>query len=566
MAENRKFNDNDLKKLFDTFNNTITNGFISERALKKLSASPNWDQNLAYKIKIMKQMNSYIQTMLNIKLAKLGERFSVRQTLSFFAHPDMSNVCFQQQVIETGNSNIVPIKICIPLDKLIQMPAMEIYAIISTATYSAVKASKGTGTTKLSHLDLDKVSEGKDGAVKDKLEKRAEFIQHREKAELLLSKYLEGFLSKHFSGDFKEFDDISKVIAADVLRDLSPEEIEKMMSSFFDFSKYDDNAVEKLADFTGKPLNELMGELRKDKLFYNAQQLWKDPDKQPEAISATNQYRALMSDELKGKFANILKEQEANGFGKDSSLASFCKEFATTFMASNGLKEINITFENNGDLGTYIDEGSSHRININLTKITSVSELVSTLSHELTHAVDSAINKSNGKATALGFGLEDNISNNISNTSLSLDSEEYKTLKEINMYCYIINPNERSARYGEISAIKFMNSLADTEKSKQQLTETVSSFMTYQQQTLDILNNLKNQEFFAGLQARVDKILQSSSLTQKDKEMFKERMVYIKEIMKGQASFENSMEKKSLEEIQKIADLQEMEQEIGMQQ
>ena len=48
--------------------------------------------------------------------------------------------------------------------------------------------------------------------------------------------------------------------------------------------------------------------------------------------------------------------------------------------------------------------------------------------------------------------------------------------------------------------------------------------------------------------------------------MFKERMAYIKEIMKGQASFENSMEKKSLEEIQKIADLQEMEQEIGMQQ
>lgn len=550
MAEQKNKYDNILS-LFDRFDNSVCSKVISDRTLMRISHNPNWNETLVYKISLIKKYVSLIQKQANIKYSSaLGKKFSIEKNMVFYADPNMPNVFVKLRIMNNSKSDILPLSLNIPLDKLITMPSLEVYAILSAATNDVIQKSLAGKTGYVSDIDLAKA----DTKTQDLTEKKDTIISNDSKkhAEIILSKYLETFLPNYFGDEFKEFDDISKLVAAQIVGELSDEQIQEMMGMFFDFSKFDNISIEKVASFTGKDLSDI----RCSKLFSNAQELWMNPDKEPEALNATQQYQELMSTSLKGEFKNIIQNGNLNnGF----NIEKFCINYADTFMASNGLKPIKLTFKNQGDLGEYLDGGGTNQcININLQKISSVTELVSTLSHELTHAVESSMNKSTGKETEQGFGLVDNISNDISGATdelktFKLNSRNmtaYQFLQELNRICYHINPNERSARYGELSALKFMSAITGNQKSEEQLSQTVESFKIYQQRTLDIINNLKNPKFLNELQASVDEIT-SSNVSQFNKEFFITRMQYLKEMLKKEKTLNSALEEESIREVEK---------------
>ncbi len=550
MAEQkRKVSEEKIKSLFDRFDGTHCSKAITYLSLRKFSHYPRWDDTLVYKVGCIKNFVSLIQKEINLKYSNtLGSKFSIDRNMVFYADPNMPTVYTKLRISQNGKNDIIPLSLNIPLDKLITMPAMEIYSILSAASHDVIQKSLIGKQGVVSDIDLSDEQE-KNIEVNSSIKESVKLERNKERAQELLSKYLEGFLSQACGEEFYEFDDISSLVAAQIIDGLEGEDLEKMLGLFFDFSQFNDTALSHVASFTEKEVFQL----RASKLYQKASDLWKDPDKVPEALNATQQYQALMSVSLKEQFSKVAHKGLKNGAEYDVDVEEFCISYADAFMDSNGLKPIPITFKNEGELGTYIDEGNAHSININLSKINSVTELVSTLSHELTHAVESAINKANGGQTPEGFGLADNISYDISGISDSLkngsENEKYlDLLKRLNKYCYHINPNERSARFGELSAIKFMSAIADTDVAKKELRETAESFNRYQTKTYDILTNLSDKQFVSNLKAEVDEVL-SSSISTHDKKYFSDRFDYIKEITSSPKNLNAAMEIQSIKEV-----------------
>jgi len=550
MAEQkRKVSEEKIKSLFDRFDSTHCSKAITYLSLRKFSHYPRWDDTLVYKVRCIKNFVSLIQKEVNLKYSdKLGSKFSIDRNMVFYADPNMPMVYTKLRISQNGNNDIIPLSLNIPLDKLITMPAMEIYSILSAASHDAIQQSLIGKQGLVTEIDLNNEQEDS-SEINKNIKDSVKFEKNKEQAQELLSKYLEVFLSKACGEEFYEFDDISSLVAAQIIEGLDSEDLEKMLGLFFDFSQFDDEALSHVASFTEKEVFQL----RASKLYQKASDFWKDPDKVPEALNATQQYQALMSMSLKEQFSKVAHKDLKKGAEFDVDVEDFCKSYANAFMDSNGLKPIPITFKNEGELGTYIDEGNAHSININLSKIYSVTELVSTLSHELTHAVESSINKANGGQTPEGFGLADNISYDISGISDGLKNEPsckqaLDLLKRLNKYCYHINPNERSARFGELSAIKFMSAIADTDIAKKELRETAESFNRYQTQTYNILTNLSDKNFVSKLKAEVDEVL-ASNMSAHDKKFFSDRFDYIKEIISSSKNLNAAMEIQSIKEV-----------------
>lgn len=209
----------------------------------------------------------------------------------------------------------------------------------------------------------------------------------------------------------------------------------------------------------------------------------------------TQQATYLLGEISKDEF-NSLKN------GSDAEIKTFCSKYVKCILANSNIseKDVAITFKNEGYLGEYLDYGNRQEININLQKIkqkNNPAEVVMTLQHELTHAIDSTINKSQGLTENGGYGLLDNLvggsrenlnkvrANNPQNQEMLEDY--FIRLQEI---CYRVNPNECSARMGELTAINFMKNL-NTDKSMQTyIDKSVESYNKYQSKVLSAIENI----------------------------------------------------------------------------
>ena len=572
VNKNRSVSDETLIGMFDGYDNTKACGFVTEKALMQLSHGDRktWDFQLADKIKKIKSFISNIQSKLNQKgKSVFGMKYSIEKNVFFYADPNMPQVYTKIKILRAGSNNVVPLSLNIPLDKLIKMPALEIYSILSASTFLAVNQSLNGTSKRLSHIDFEKLTESDKENFIESAEEKIEHHENKRKAVIILAAYLEKVLPRYFAEQFKEFDDIADLVAMQIVDELSPEKLDEMMEPFFDLSTLTGDAKEKVDEFLKNTSNkeenadelalaedqkELIEDSRIDYLYKKSMQLWDNPEKELQALNVNQQYQSLMSDKLRDQFANLVKQDYLSA--SNINVIEFCKNYADSFMKSNGLKPIKLTFNSNSsDLGTFIDSGTSQRININIKKIAkcgSVSTLVTTLSHELTHAVDASMNKISGNRTADGYGLHDNISNDISASTLKSKppKPEYQLLIDLNKYCYRINPNERKARFGELSGIKLLQEISVTEKEKTQLDNTIKKYKDYQSKTLEVLKNLNDPAYFSDLEKKVEDVLKSN-IADEDKDMFVERIEYIKDIMKNQKDLDNSMENVSLKEVSK---------------
>lgn len=221
----------------------------------------------------------------------------------------------------------------------------------------------------------------------------------------------------------------------------------------------------------------------------------------------------------------------------EAQLKEFCEKFARKFLQNSGLDSntYKITFDRfdrNGNeraAGTYIDYGSSQTININISQVKAINnpaEVVMILAHELTHTVDSSLNKQKKKVTEDGYGLLNNTIGSVGSLNdVKRDESErvYDFVKELTEVCYHLNPNERSAREGELIALEFMKGLSPNKTMQKCIDSSIESYTRYQKMVISDFNNLAN---LIAKAKEIKKIAKSS----KTIEVIDERLKYLKQL------------------------------------
>ena len=202
----------------------------------------------------------------------------------------------------------------------------------------------------------------------------------------------------------------------------------------------------------------------------------------------------------------------------ETQLREFCERYTRTILAGAGISQsaVKITFEPKGDIGQYIDYGTYQELNINLSKVGKIknpAEIVMTLSHELTHAIDSTANKARGRTEAGGYGLLDNLVGDSRQDLKKLANEPQEVIeyfKELNKICYHVNPNERSARLGELTAIRFMQNMHPDAKMQEYIRKSINSYKREQINVVKSMNAVHEiQTKYAGIKKLASKSTQA---------------------------------------------------------
>lgn len=251
---------------------------------------------------------------------------------------------------------------------------------------------------------------------------------------------------------------------------------------------------------------------------------------------ATNLLGAISQDEF-----NSLKSND------DAQIKAFCEKYARVILASSNVpdKAIPITFNNTGMMGEYIDYGGTRQsVNINIEAVKAMknpAEVVMILSHELTHSIDSTINKNADYMAGenVGYGLKDNLvgdpTQGIDSVKANESTEVYEFVRHLQEICYRLNPNERSARIGELTALKFMQGMHSDATMQKYMQTSIDSYMKYQQKTLDnmaevegIENRIKNENgkmFVVSSSGQTSEVFYEST-----KAIIKSRIDYLKNL------------------------------------
>lgn len=398
-----------------------------------------------------------------------------------------------------GSRTVGVVNMNLNVKKLLKYPSLELYSLVSTSVLKSV----------LGKDDMDKVQDViyKQGNLTGVVKERTDVLNNafdRKKATYILTNYIKDFLNIHYNG---ESYGVADLVASQLVNKLDDENLKKLLS--YNFASIKDLENNSLEDSAAQSINSalLVKNLRDSRLkaIHNRIIAYSERGVEEQKINdLIQQELALSNDRLKGKFNDA---KQAIAKGDKNELMNYCNTFATSFCESFGVDSVPIRFVNKPNfraVGQFHDQGEKGQfVEINLGRIDNIIDLSTTLTHELTHAVEASINKKNGAVNKDGTGLLNDMSEDISNSGLAKGTKEYALLKEINTYCYYVNPNERHARQNEVSAYKFMLDFAkDDPVLKNQLNESISGrynpktktyvggYVQYLQKTTEYLNNI----------------------------------------------------------------------------
>ncbi len=432
----------------------------------------------------------------------------------------------------------------INIKRLSKLPALEVYSILYKSLYSHVYKKELENDDGLSLPSEISGSDKKDDSDNKSNKTKRKAIE-------CLAGYLNKFLPKYFEGKFKDFTAISELVASQIISEMGEEDIEKILGVFFKLENFNDKAEKLVEEFLGESENA-----RYNHIVGKATELMIDPNKEVVGLNYMQQYEELMSVSIKNKF----KEAVNNDSKSLSDFKNFCVSYANKFMASRNLNGIEVSFDAEGELGTFYD-GNPPRVNVNLKKIDSISELAMTLSHELTHAVDSCANRVKGNYNREGGGLFDGMSEDISNSGLKQNSSAYNLLKELKNYCYHVDPNERSARIGELSALKFIESMSKEPgvlkgvNLESQLTVSATKYIAYQEKTAKMVSELSDSKI-AEWRSELSGF---SKIPETARNMIKDRIDYLEKMIRSGLMID--AEKESIEAARKLLEQEQKAEE-----
>ena len=422
------------------------------------------------------------------------------------------------EIISSGNS----IHLSFNIKKLSKLPSLEVYSIITKAVVDALSKqnNKSNDDEFIKNILRDP---GADSKKENQKETDVGI------AKSIIAAYLKSYLPAVYTDDFKKFDNISEYVAGLIVKELSEKDLKSILSPFFDLETLE---IDKLAN---SKVDAFLGRARRTRLYGKATELLEDPSKEAVSLAYEQQAQYLLGmDTSDPDYHHLAKKYEAIGTSGERCLTGpavkeFCLYYVKNFLHASNIKNINVTFEPKGALGSYIDAGATQSININLKKLEkmgSFTELAMTLSHELTHAVDSTKNKTQGIYNENGGGLIGDIDNDISGSGAK--GEVKALLVDLKSFCYHINPNERHARLGELSALIFMQEVGATDrKVKAEIYTSVQKYIKYQQKTINMIKELpqKISEFSRLRQEFLNSgKLESGSIADK---MIQERIDYL---------------------------------------
>lgn len=398
----------------------------------------------------------------------------VENSISF----NVSGLSGKVELFEVGNSQHISFN----AKSLSKLPALETSAVITKSVIDALAKQNKQENNKNFYSSILLQTQNYD-APKTKEEKNIL------KAKNIIAGYLRNYLPAVYADDFDKFVAISDYIAKQIIEEMGENDIEKILSNFFDLEQLNINEIadEKVDKFLGKTYTARLGYLNN-----KATELALDPEKDILSLSYLEQAQSLLGTNTAGnEYVDLSRKFETLSSGEKcltgKAVEEFCLSYVHNFLSAHNVADIKVTFENKGELGTFYD--SKYEININLEKLrkkASYTELAMTLSHELTHAVDSARNKVAGEG-----GLVNDISENYSTSSNNPEVRKYmQVLKSIS---YHINPNERNARLGEISALLFMSEVGfNDSETKQEISKSAKSYIRYQKNTKNMIESLPN--------------------------------------------------------------------------
>lgn len=528
------------KKLLDAFEsydsaNPVPSA-VENEDLKRLALKP-----LAYKVEERKlktkkngllDLAAKVEDAINLRLKEKGIDKKLKFGLTFSAALSDKAVSESPVTLKNFNSQMseVPVLLNVNLKKISKLPALEAYAVM----YGQLdRFAREQLEPKEKSESPEPVAATEQTGEQDRAKEQAR--EDKKQAVEALSGYLKGFLSKYFGTRLKDYDILANVVAGEIVNEMPEKDVKQVLGTFFDFGSVSEESVSIAKSILSDPLTARVSHVRR-----KATELSIDPSRQLEALGYEQQAEELLSVGLKDKFNEAVMGYDPNNKNIPlNQFKDFCVSYANSFMHANGLKPIAVTFSSEGELGTFYDSGTTPRVNINLSKIDSISELAATLSHELTHAVDASINKVKGNYNREGGGLLNDISENISGSGLKTDSAAYKFLCELQKLTYLVNPNEVHARIGELSALKFMQAVCkDNPGLSAQTDASAKSFVNYQCRTLNAIDKIKNGNYVAELKSRMAAL---GDLPETARNMMNERINYLERMANSALVSEKSI-------------------------
>ena len=500
----------------------------------------------------------------------LGKRFRLTPTFSYNIKDNASfPLNIGSSVLGDGAGELHNFPVNLKAHDILYMPIESLKAVI-TASVSAHLLNhniRGKDNNK-TVIDLFREYNGSVDA-QNKAKREAEEYAKYTKARKVVKAYLETYFEKYFGEEiaskFTSLGPIADFVALEMLEGLDGKQIDDLLKGMFT-EEFLQKAAEEAIDFV--ELGEEAYNSRMDKSWDFVSEKFKDgPTAAAAPLSSEKQAEALETNRVSDAY-NELKNNKScftsDGLLVESKqLKDFCKEYISQYMGANGLRSVRVTFntvDKNGnalEIGTFFDSDNP-RINVNLSKKVTMTELTMTLSHELAHAVDALKNKvqiAEGKkikGVTMSRGLADYISDDMSvaESKLKHNPAALKVLGKLNDLCYKVSPNERQARSMELSAIRFMKARATDPETIKEIEASAKSFVAYQEKTEAAISSLRG----GVLQGLVDEF---NSYGIKDPEvlkLFEEKVKYLEDFIAGrfERNLSDDFERQSIQELESI--------------
>lgn len=426
------------------------------------------------------QMARMAENNLKKKAGKIFDEFNVgiSITLSDDVRPE-NDVVQATYFRESQDKKELNVKVDFNFEKLCSLPAEEAYAIIYSSIYVPL-LNKYENRTKSNDVVFDKEENlSNEAAVNDA---NVDRDGHYSPTTSVIVKYLKKFLKLLFEDEFGSEKD----------------------GKDFDFSNCA-RSIEQ--DFKSNGITE-------NDLFENPHGVNLLAERYGKVVKQDNNSQAtrLLGVFSKQEFASLKT-------GNMQDIRNFCEKYAKTILEQSGINAslVPITFNPVGSMGEYIDYGNRQSVNINLNEVRAMknpAEVVMILQHELTHAIDSTKNKSEGNVTKEGYGLQENLVGNLENIDKNIFVKNESDRGVVQNYfqrlsemCYRLNPNERSARQGELAAIEFMQCMTDDKTMKDYINKSIDSYNKYQNLVIQDMNNIQNiqNEYVTKIQSMIDR-------------------------------------------------------------
>lgn len=477
-----------MKEVFDSFNKagSVPFGKISKEKLKSHE-----------KTDAILKMVDLAKNNLKKNASKIFDEFNVKiwVTLSNGIKPEDNFVNAEYFGFGEDKKNL-EVKVDFNFQKLSNLPAEEAYAVIYSSMY--VPLLNKYDKQKKDEVVFDKEDNlVNEPVVNDaNVDRDGKYIQ----SSSIIVKYLKKLLKLLFEDD------------------LHPEQF----GQDFDFT----NCAKSIES------NFKAGGITEHELFENPHGANLFAERYGKVVKQGNDKQAtyLLGVFSKEEFASLKN-------GNMQEIKNFCEKYAKTILEQSGIKAstVPITFNPVGSMGEYIDYGNRQEVNINLNEVRAMknpAEIVMILQHELTHAIDSTKNKSEGKADKDGYGLSENLVGNLKDIdkNIFVKNESDRPIvqdyfKRLSEMCYRLNPNERSARQGELTAIKFMQKMVSEKSMQDYISDSIDRYNRYQNLVVNDVKNIPSieNEYTSKIQGLIDR----NGITNK---LIIERLNYLKQM------------------------------------